>query len=603
MANEHDPSREAGLEPEIDLDKTDRLPILEGALFEVDIDVEDDAVPLDHTAAPQDPAAAQPNVTVPPNYTAVPTVYTAVRPDHTVPLNQIRAPRDPTAASRGAAMNTPSPAQSMRSAGEHVSRQGQGTEYEALNRAYHRALDAESALAQRVDALAADLATARSQAEQALHDSERYQGESRALRSSLAAREANSKSTAQQLDSELQAAHARAKEFDAELRAGREMVAALNAKLERGESELNATRSELGAAKTLASSYLDLLRTREWRRGFDQNLFRELDAQVSAARNGQGALESERDRLRAQVATLEAQLTAQSAAAESERSRLTAESAAAERERSRLAAELTARQRAIAQTGERDSGDELKVAELLDAAQRRQTEHAEQIAEVRSEQAAQIAQLQSEAQAHEEEMTVLLAHLQEARRPIGSFQAEDKHLTEELAAKTAAFAQLEEEHHELRAVLERAQRTLEERDLLIRRLERSDTNPPSEVRGSVPASPGAAAGPSGDRSAELIRVDGERPVTYVLSRRMRIGRAAGCELQIDVSSVSRHHALVLVGPRDTIIEDLNSTNGVLVNGRKVTRQTLCDGDAVTIGETQFRYLARAVPRSPDPDAA
>jgi pSer/pThr/pTyr-binding forkhead associated (FHA) protein len=58
-----------------------------------------------------------------------------------------------------------------------------------------------------------------------------------------------------------------------------------------------------------------------------------------------------------------------------------------------------------------------------------------------------------------------------------------------------------------------------------------------------------------------------------------------------------------VGPRDTIIEDLNSTNGVLVNGRKVTRQTLCDGDAVTIGETQFRYLARAVPRSPDPDAA
>jgi hypothetical protein len=589
MANEHDPSREAGLEPEIDLDKTDRLPILEGALFEVDIDVEDDAVPLDHTAAPQDPAAAQPNVTVPPNYTAVPTVYTAVRPDHTVPLNQIRAPRDPSAASRGAAMNTPSPAQSKRSAGEHVSRQGQGTEYEALNRAYHRALDAESALAERVDALAADLATARSQAEQALHDSERYQGESRALRSSLAAREANSKSTAQQLDSELQAAHARAKEFDAELRAGREMVAALNAKLERGESELNATRSELGAAKTLASSYLDLLRTREWRRGFDQNLFRELDAQVSAARNGQGALESERDRLRAQVATLEAQLTAQSAAAE--------------RERSRLAAELTARQRAIAQTGERDSGDELKVAELLEAAQRRQTEHAEQIAEVRSEQAAQIAQLQSEAQAHEEEMTVLLAHLQEARRPIGSFQAEDKHLTEELAAKTAAFAQLEEEHHELRAVLERAQRTLEERDLLIRRLERSDTNPPSEVRGSVPASPGAAAGPSGDRSAELIRVDGERPVTYVLSRRMRIGRAAGCELQIDVSSVSRHHALVLVGPRDTIIEDLNSTNGVLVNGRKVTRQTLCDGDAVTIGETQFRYLARAVPRSPDPDAA
>jgi pSer/pThr/pTyr-binding forkhead associated (FHA) protein len=58
-----------------------------------------------------------------------------------------------------------------------------------------------------------------------------------------------------------------------------------------------------------------------------------------------------------------------------------------------------------------------------------------------------------------------------------------------------------------------------------------------------------------------------------------------------------------VGPREAVIEDLNSTNGVLVNGRKVTRQPLCDGDAVTIGETQFRYLARPLHRSPEPDPA
>ena len=80
----------------------------------------------------------------------------------------------------------------------------------------------------------------------------------------------------------------------------------------------------------------------------------------------------------------------------------------------------------------------------------------------------------------------------------------------------------------------------------------------------------------------------------MLSRRTRIGRASGCELQIDSGSVSRHHALVVVGPREAIIEDLNSTNGVLVNGRKVTRQPLSDGDAVTIGEIQFRYFARPI---------
>jgi pSer/pThr/pTyr-binding forkhead associated (FHA) protein len=101
----------------------------------------------------------------------------------------------------------------------------------------------------------------------------------------------------------------------------------------------------------------------------------------------------------------------------------------------------------------------------------------------------------------------------------------------------------------------------------------------------------------------LIRIDGERPVTHVLSRRTRIGRATGCELQIESGSVSRHHALIVVGPRESVIEDLNSTNGVLVNGRKVTRQPLCDGDAITIGETQFRYLARPLHRSPEPPPA
>jgi pSer/pThr/pTyr-binding forkhead associated (FHA) protein len=163
----------------------------------------------------------------------------------------------------------------------------------------------------------------------------------------------------------------------------------------------------------------------------------------------------------------------------------------------------------------------------------------------------------------------------------------------------------------LRASLERTKGALEEREFLIRRLERSESNNANvlgriqtsiERLGAPPAGAmalsagslgaGALAGPVADWSAELIRIENGQPVTHVLSRRTRIGRAAGCELQIDSSSVSRHHALILVGPRETIIEDLNSTNGVLVNGRKVSRQLLNDGDALTIGEIQFRYIAR-----------
>jgi pSer/pThr/pTyr-binding forkhead associated (FHA) protein len=92
----------------------------------------------------------------------------------------------------------------------------------------------------------------------------------------------------------------------------------------------------------------------------------------------------------------------------------------------------------------------------------------------------------------------------------------------------------------------------------------------------------------------------------MLSRRSRIGRAPGCEIQIESSSVSRHHALVHVSSRDVIIEDLNSTNGVLVNGRKVTRQPLNDGDLLTIGDAQFRMSLKVAPRvleAPEPGLA
>jgi hypothetical protein len=46
------------------------------------------------------------------------------------------------------------------------------------------------------------------------------------------------------------------------------------------------------------------------------------------------------------------------------------------------------------------------------------------------------------------------------------------------------------------------------------------------------------------------------------------------------------------GPVHTTIEDLNSTNGVFVNGKRVSRQALKEGDRVTVGRTQFRYTVR-----------
>ncbi len=96
----------------------------------------------------------------------------------------------------------------------------------------------------------------------------------------------------------------------------------------------------------------------------------------------------------------------------------------------------------------------------------------------------------------------------------------------------------------------------------------------------------------------LVRLDLPDARSYVLGARTRIGRAAECEIVIETSSVSRHHALVHLDGWGAVIEDLNSTNGVYVNGRKHLRARLRDGDAVTIGEAKFRVAGPDGPAVP-----
>ena len=94
--------------------------------------------------------------------------------------------------------------------------------------------------------------------------------------------------------------------------------------------------------------------------------------------------------------------------------------------------------------------------------------------------------------------------------------------------------------------------------------------------------------------APLFIRTGESEVVHVLGPRTTIGRTRENDLQIDAKYISRHHAVILAGPTQTVIEDLNSTNGVTVNGRRIMRQTLKDGDIVLIGAEPFRYAERPV---------
>jgi DNA-binding winged helix-turn-helix (wHTH) protein len=82
---------------------------------------------------------------------------------------------------------------------------------------------------------------------------------------------------------------------------------------------------------------------------------------------------------------------------------------------------------------------------------------------------------------------------------------------------------------------------------------------------------------------------------YVLSdARTLIGRDPECAIWIDAPGVSRRHASISVASdRSTTtaaIEDLGSTNGTFVEGRRVTRPVaLDDGDAIQVGEATLTY--------------
>jgi DNA-binding winged helix-turn-helix (wHTH) protein len=74
-----------------------------------------------------------------------------------------------------------------------------------------------------------------------------------------------------------------------------------------------------------------------------------------------------------------------------------------------------------------------------------------------------------------------------------------------------------------------------------------------------------------------------------------LGRAGDCVAYIDVHSVSRHHARIVVSGEAATLEDLGSKNGTFVAERRLEGpRQLADGDAVRIGTVTmtFRRVSR-----------
>jgi len=84
----------------------------------------------------------------------------------------------------------------------------------------------------------------------------------------------------------------------------------------------------------------------------------------------------------------------------------------------------------------------------------------------------------------------------------------------------------------------------------------------------------------GGKTVERREVDAERFV---------IGRSQDCDLVIDNLGVSRQHAEIVLEAGVPILRDMKSNNGTYVNGKRITRYHLNDGDEIAIGKFSITF--------------
>jgi hypothetical protein len=113
-----------------------------------------------------------------------------------------------------------------------------------------------------------------------------------------------------------------------------------------------------------------------------------------------------------------------------------------------------------------------------------------------------------------------------------------------------------------------------------------------ETRAGQLQSTATTADSDWQQAHQLVRMVGGGEQPHVLSRETLIGRDLGCHLYVDAAFVSRRHAAVVVTADGATIKDLNSTNGVFVNGARVSQSTLENGSEVRLGSALFRYCLR-----------
>jgi pSer/pThr/pTyr-binding forkhead associated (FHA) protein len=117
-----------------------------------------------------------------------------------------------------------------------------------------------------------------------------------------------------------------------------------------------------------------------------------------------------------------------------------------------------------------------------------------------------------------------------------------------------------------------------------------------------PAAPDASAGPDEDSGATRVRMAVPKYVlrgvsgalfskVFPITGPVVIGRAAECDISVPADEISRRHALIKPTPEGLSVEDLGSSNGTFINGKRVQHGFLNPGDELRLDAVRFILVA------------
>jgi len=89
----------------------------------------------------------------------------------------------------------------------------------------------------------------------------------------------------------------------------------------------------------------------------------------------------------------------------------------------------------------------------------------------------------------------------------------------------------------------------------------------------------------------IFLLDGNVIKEYALDKeRITIGRRSSNDVHIDNLAVSGEHAEIVTTEQDIYVQDLNSTNGTLVNKQTINKHVLQPGDTIGLGKYELKFV-------------